>query len=238
MILGLALTGVGSLADDVRARQAPAPAAVSVEQEPRHRPVFENAFARVLDVRVPGADTTLYHTHSNRMAIIVVETATSWTQVLGAEPDAPRPGDPVGSVMDNWSSQLPYTHRVGNVDTRMFHYVAGEWLGSPGGDAPKLPDTNTMKLEKESPLFRVYRITLPPGASAGRHQHVSPGMTVQVQDGRLTDEGSTSTATGGGSGSGAWRWRAPGHRHTLRNTGTAPLDIIEVDWLSGKQARR
>ncbi len=235
----LALVAAVSLAADARARQqAPAPAAVSVEQEPRHRPVFENAFARVLDVRVPGGDTTLYHTHSNRMATVVIETATSWTQVLGGERDAPRAGDPVGSVMDNWSSQLPYTHRVGNVDTTTFHYVAGEWLASPGPDGPKLPDSRTIKLEKESAMFRVYRITLPPFAASEHHQHGSPGMTVQVRDGRLADEGSTATASGGGPGGGAWRWRAAGHSHRLRNGSSAPLDVIEVDWLSGKQASR
>lgn len=219
-------------------QQLSAPTAVSVEQEPRHRPVFENAFARVLDVRVPAGDTTLYHTHSHRSAGVVLESATTWVQVMGAERAASSAGDPVGTVLDNWSQQLPYTHRVGNADTTAFHYLIGEWLASSGADAPKLSDTTLMKMEKESPLLRVYRITLPPGASAARHQHGSAGFTVHVQDGRVTEEGSTPTATGGGSGSGAWRWRAAGYSHTLRNPGSAPLDIIEVDWLTGNQAPR
>ncbi len=93
-------------------------------------------------------------------------------------------------------------------------------------------------MEKESPLFRIFRITLPPGAFAERHQHLSPGFTAQLQDGRLEEEGSLPTATGGGPGSGAWRWRAAGYSHRLRNAGSTTVEIIEVDWLTGSQRAR
>ncbi len=241
MLVAVAVAAVISSARGMQPQhETPALAAVSVEQEPRHRPVFENAFARVLDVRVPAGDVTLYHTHSHYMAGVTLQSARAWGQMLGAEPKPPSAGEPVGTVFDSWleSEQLPYTHRVGNADTKPFRYLIGEWLASPGADAPKLPDTKVMRMEKESPLFRIYRITLLPGAIAERHQHLSPGFTVQLQDGRLEEEGSLPTAKGGGSGSGAWRWRVAGYSHRLRNAGNTTLEIVEVDWLTGGQRAR
>ena len=54
------------------ASDAPAPRAVPVYQEPRHRLVFQSALARVLDVRIGPGDTTAYHIHADPMVLSLI----------------------------------------------------------------------------------------------------------------------------------------------------------------------
>ena len=72
--------------------------AVQVYQEARHHPVFENSLVRMLDVRVPGGDTTDYHVHANRHIAVVIAGARTWDQKMGqAAPESASMAMPVGS---------------------------------------------------------------------------------------------------------------------------------------------
>jgi hypothetical protein len=203
--------------------------AVPVYEEPRHRLVFQNRYARVLDVVIPPGDTTGFHTHAARIAGVVIQDALNWTQRLGSPPDSVQPGSPPGDVLENWTAALPYTHRVGNADTVAIHYMVAEWLASPGIKAPPLAESATRHLVREGDVARFYRVLLAPGDSTEVHTHASPGLTVQVTAGAIMDEGAGPAATGG-SGAGAWWWRNAGYRHVLRNRGSVAVMIMEIDW--------
>ena len=82
-----------------------------------HRLVYRNPMVRVLDVRIPAGDTTAYHVHDAPMVGIVVQDARIWSQTPGAPPGPVRTPPPSPSVFTNWTQSLPYTHRVGNVDS-------------------------------------------------------------------------------------------------------------------------
>ena len=202
---------------------------VRIDEEPRHRLVYQNHYTRVFDIVIPPGDTTRFHVHAAPMTGVVIQDARNWTQTLGALPGPVKAGNSPGTILENWTSTLPYTHRVGNVDVVAIHYIVGEWLASSGIDVPPLGGTPTLQLIKEGAVARVYRIVLAPGESTDMHTHASPGLTVQVTAGAVTDEGAAPAAFGG-SGAGAWRWRDPGHRHVLRNTGAAPAQVVEIDW--------
>ncbi len=205
--------------------------AVPVYKEPRHRLVFQNALVRVLDVRVPAGDTTNYHVHANHHIAVVIAGARTWDQKLGQEaPPADSVADSPGFIFDNASQSLPYTHRVGNVDTMPFHYVVGQQLSSSGVNAVALAASSGLRLDRETSGARVYRVTLAPGQSTPAHLHAQPGLTVQVGPGALRLEGTAPEAASNDSGAGAWWWRAAGSRHVLRNVGTQPVEIVEVDW--------
>ena len=208
---------------------AKVPSAVPVYEEPRHRPVFRNRFVRVLDVVIPAGDTTGYHTHAAPIAGAVIQDARNWSQIQGALPGEVRPVRAAGDVIENWDAGLPYTHRVGNVDSVPIHYVVGEWLASPGIEAPPLPETSSRHLVREGTVARVYRTLLAPGESTESHTHAAPGLTIQVTAGPVEDAGGVA-ATSGGQGSGAWRWRDPGYVHVLRNRGERPALVMEIDW--------
>ena len=224
--------GPGTTEDAARRAAGDAAArivAVPVYEEPRHRPVYQNRYVRVLDVRVPAGDTTGYHVHADRNVGVVISGARTWAQPPRGSPSAAGLPDSVGAVFENWKQPLPYTHRVGNADTVAFHYVVGDFLAPSGVDAPPLPETSATRLVSEGVLARVYRVVLAPGASAGVHSHAAPGLTVQVTAAAPEDAGG-SPAAHGGSGPGAWHWRDAGYRHSLRNAGAASVTLVEIDW--------
>src|SRR5262249_52975290 len=93
---------------------------VPVFKEPKHHVVYENKLVRILDVRVPPGDSTLFHVHAERYIGVVITGARGWDQQFGKARTDSRSVS--GSLLDNTALALPYTHRVGNVDTVAFHY--------------------------------------------------------------------------------------------------------------------
>jgi quercetin dioxygenase-like cupin family protein len=52
-------------------------AQVQVREEPRHRPVLENKYIRLLDVWLPPGDTTLFHIHSTPSVFVILSGAVT-----------------------------------------------------------------------------------------------------------------------------------------------------------------
>ena len=103
--------------------------ALPVYREPRHRLVFENAFVRLLDVRIPPGDTSRYHVHASRQIGVLIENGRTWAQQSGRPAESPDSvAIPIGTVADNARDTLPLTHRVGNGDRVAFHFVVGQLL--------------------------------------------------------------------------------------------------------------
>ena len=202
---------------------------VPVEQEPRHRPIFQNRMVRVLDVRVQPGDTTGYHVHAYRLIGMALLDARTWFQPLGAQPNPPVTPRAVPYLFDNLAGPLPYTHRVANADSVPLHYLVAERLASSSIDGPALPDTPTRRMVKDGILARVYQVTLAPQAATEPHTHTAPGLTVLATPGTLADEGNAPAALGG-TDAGRWSWRNPAHQHVLRNEGAAAVTVYEIDW--------
>jgi hypothetical protein len=99
---------------------------VAVEQEPHHRVVFENQYVRVLDVVLHPGETTLFHKHSLDNVPIQLSDATVKRQFPG-EDWAASPAKE-GSVGFVGGSKSPYTHRISNTGTTVFHVVDVEIL--------------------------------------------------------------------------------------------------------------
>jgi quercetin dioxygenase-like cupin family protein len=118
---------------------------------------------------------------------------------------------------------------VANADTLPLHYVVAERLAPSRLEVPALPDGPARRLIKAGPTARVYEVTLAPGVATDVHTHAAPGLTVLATSGMLEDEGSGPAAKGG-TGAGRWSWREAGYRHVLRNVGTTPLIVYEIDW--------
>ncbi|HLF44833.1 MAG TPA: hypothetical protein VI548_00300 [Chitinophagaceae bacterium] len=94
-------------------------AQVPVREEPRHKPVLENNYLRLLDVWLPPGDTTLFHIHSTPSFFIYLNKAKISSQVKGQ-----------GWINDEsvtgfawYNPFFPDTliHRVCNEDTVSFH---------------------------------------------------------------------------------------------------------------------
>jgi quercetin dioxygenase-like cupin family protein len=94
---------------------------VPVEQEPHHHVVFENQYLRVLDVVVKPGETTLFHTHSLDNVAVHLSDATikhqvpgqGWIESLIKE----------GAAGFAAGTKKPYTHRVANAGSTVFHVL-------------------------------------------------------------------------------------------------------------------
>lgn len=99
---------------------------VAVEQEPHHHVVFENQYVRVLDVVVNPGDTTLFHKHSLDNVAVQLNEADIKRQFPGEDWVAtPAKEGSVGFVA---GTRTPYTHRISNTGTTIFHVLDVEIL--------------------------------------------------------------------------------------------------------------
>jgi len=204
-------------------------AVVPVYREPHHHVVFESPLVRVLDVRVAHGDTSLFHEHAEHHVGVVISGSARWGQTLG-HAGAVGPGDSVGAILDNATSELPYTHRVANLDSVPFRYVMGQFLKRSEIVSAPLLDEPSLKLERETSRGRVYRIRLLPGQETSLHRHAQPGLSIQINNGKVALTGDASEAASSESGAGAWWWRAAGFTHSIRNASNTPVELIEIDW--------
>ena len=95
-------------------------AQIHVRNEPRHHNVFENEFARILDVYLAPGDTTLYHLHNTPSVFIVFTNTNVGSQLIGKQ--SQKGANITGEVSyDNLNT--PRNHRVWNEDTSWFHVM-------------------------------------------------------------------------------------------------------------------
>ena len=99
---------------------------VPVEAEPHHHIVFENQYVRVLDVVVNPGDTTLFHKHS--LDNVAVQLTDS--QIKRQTPGQPWVDSPAkeGAVGFVGGTKQPYTHRITNAGSTVFHVLDIEIL--------------------------------------------------------------------------------------------------------------
>lgn len=117
------------------------------------------------------------------------------------------------------------THRVNNVGTTPFDVIDIEFLGRPPG-APAAP-VATPAAENSS--ARVYRWTLPSGASTPEHTHERPYLIIGATAMQLAMK-----APGGQSAAHAvkpadFHWVEAKVTHTLTNQGPESGVLLEVE---------
>jgi hypothetical protein len=91
-----------------------------VRNEPRHHNVFENRFARILDVYLAPGDTTLYHMHNTPSVFIVFTNTNVGSQLIGKQSQK---GANITGEVSYDSLNTPRIHRVWNEDTSWFHVM-------------------------------------------------------------------------------------------------------------------
>lgn len=166
---------------------------VPVEQEPRHRTVFENAWVRVLDVNFEAGMASQFHRHALNNVAVRIVGGTTRADTLDAEGQARRVTD--GSVVFHRASP-PYVHRVVNVGSNAVHIVDVELLGVKAVPVTRGPDDlagHVVEIENEH--VRVSRVRLAPGQVPSPHRHPRGWLEVVV--------------TGDKPGRVAWREASP-----------------------------
>ena len=210
----------------IKSHSSAEPEWVPVYEEPRHRLVFENDDAYILDVNLPPGYTSLYHQHVIDVLYVTIGGTTVWAEPMGGnrrEATVKR-GD-LRFSSDN--HPLPHIHRVGNIGQTPFHVIGVGRKSATLGNAVTLEgDTSNMDMVMEKDHASVYRIVLDPGEKSGLHRHLLPYTRVYMSNGQLLDsEGITEEVSAG-----EFQWEQSSDMHSYENTGDAPIEIIEMQW--------
>lgn len=200
---------------------------VPLEQEPVHTVMFENDLVRVIDAALPVGHATLYHTHARDNVPVAVASGRVATTVIGLAPV--ESAVKVGQVSFAVGG---YTHVVRNVGPTPLHFIDVELRTSAPAAATAAPlvagaPIAGHALELSNTRVRVHRVILAPGRRLDAHQHAGPVLEVLVA-GQTIQRGAGDASP---VVSGSFRWHGDGALDAVRNTGRAPYEVVEVEWI-------
>ena len=229
---GLVPGVLAALACGLYAQGVPTPEfQIPAIREPHHFVKLDNKYVRVLDVTVPGYDSTLYHIHENPYFWISVGPATLRANNIGT---------PEIVNIDTKDGEVRYspvvTHRVGNIIATAFRNITVQIQGrddiSPGSSFMASPKPKGYQAEAplDNALVRVERLILEPGQSTGRYTLPKSGILIAGHDGNISIELQGLPARRVTMKAGEFEWHTGPETHTITNAGTTRFDAIEAVW--------
>jgi hypothetical protein len=131
-------------------------AQVPVRDEPRHHPVLQNKYIRLLDVWLPPGDTTLFHIHATPSLFVILSNTITGSQTKDSSWSNGQ--SKAGTTWYRSFSPDTLVHRVCNADTVIFHVNDIEILSQYNDTASgKKPLPFPVEFENEKAI--AYRIT-------------------------------------------------------------------------------
>ena len=199
LILMLALAVLAPL----RAQQASAidPAAVPIEQEPRHRLVFANEYVRVIDALLPPLYVSQNHTHTLDNVSVMILSGLD-----GAQGQA--------RVGFAGFSRGGYSHVITNPNTAPMRFIAVELRArDASGAGEEMPQPNHAVVLSNARV-RITRVKLDAGQSIADHKHQAGYVSVVVR---------------GTEGPGTWKWHGGAEAAASLASGAQALEVVEVE---------
>lgn len=200
-----------------------------VEQATFHLLQFADADVAVLKNVYPPHSDSGFHLHSRELFYIVITPARFGAQKPGGPLRLPANAVVAGSTGYNVMTADPFVHRVVNDDDRACHIVAIELRRElPAGDAVSArPDAYVAVFD--NPRMRAWRLIIAPGQTVASMTQAAKGVRVVVRGGSLlimapgVEDQRLAIEPGDAS------IQAPGPTRALRNTGKAPIELIEIE---------
>jgi hypothetical protein len=138
-------------------------AQVPVRYEPRHKVALENEWIRLLDVRLPQGDTSLFHIHEIPSFFIPLSTTAIGIEVKGQPPQESK--FTLGATWYNGFEKGPLIHRVWNSDTNVLHIIDLELLSTKNSAVSTIVQLPNSKIDFENEKVRVYKFEIVPNQS-------------------------------------------------------------------------
>ena len=212
------------------------PPVVPVHDEPHHRQLFQFGRTRILDLQLPPADRSWYHSHDWPVLYLTLSQSPMRNQVPGGEwsggnprpADAPRPAPPPAPRPTSFTGYFdnPSTHRIENAGDNLLRalVVVNE---SEGDETHSIQAAGFAgEPEVDNAWFRAWRVVLPAGGSTDTHRHITPVVVLQATDGTGYANGPMDFEL---NEPGQWAFYDAGVEHTISNRGDASLELIEVE---------
>lgn len=203
---------------------------VPIVQAPFHVPAMKNEYGTVLIINVPPGRNTGYHIHDADSFSVNIEAADMTNQNLGSSTVTPPNRAQVGRILFTpYYKEGERTHRASNVGNSHFHNVSFLFSSrQPHGFTPSTRGAGYEQIA-DNERFRAWRLALQPGQSAAPYKQGAPGMRVIVSGGELTESVPGQLDRGMKPREGQFFWQEAGTTRTVKNTGTTPLNIVEIE---------
>jgi hypothetical protein len=203
---------------------------VPIFQAPFHVPAMKNEYGTVLIINVPPGRNTGYHIHDADSFSVNIEAADMTNQNLGSSQISPPNRAQVGRILFTpYFKDGERTHRANNVGNSHFHNVSFVFASrQPHGFTPSTRGQGYEQIA-DNERFRAWRLALQPGQSAAPYKQGAPGMRVIVSGGELTETVPGQLDRGMKPRDGQFFWQEAGTTRTVKNTGTTPLNIVEIE---------
>lgn len=132
-------------------------AQVPVREEPRHHPVLQNKYIRLLDVWLTPGDTTLFHIHATPSLFVILSNTLTGSQTQDSVWSNSQ--SKAGTTWYRSFSPDKLVHRVCNADTVIFHVndieLLSQYNTTPSNKKPLL-----FPVEFENEKAVAYRLTV------------------------------------------------------------------------------
>lgn len=195
---------------------------VPIDEEPRHRLMFENPHVRYFDVELEPGYLSRWHSHMHDGVFINLAASQTSAQDYGAEAVS-RPPRAVGETYFINYTRKPKAHRVSNTGSTPYRVVDTEIVRGCGGYVPVAGSDAEVLVDNDR--VRVTRLLLAPGQSAILHPPC--GMLVAV------NEGQVRWRTAGGDAlldlkPANFHWRQSAGQIEITNLGRAAVHAVDV----------
>ena len=205
-----------------------APTAVPVEEAPYHVPAFHNDLVTVLNVFIPPQRASGYHRHSLDSVGVLVGDTDRTGQVLGAELTVtPRRGR--GAVNYTNYAREPLVHTVAVTGDEPFHNIVVELMYPEPGRFTAGTRAGPYSVALDNERVRVWRLTLAPGETAPVIAQTAPGLRVVIDGGEIVESVPGKPDRAKAPRSGEFFWQDAGQTRAVRNVGTTPITLIELE---------
>jgi hypothetical protein len=134
-------------------------AQVPVSQEPHHKVIFENSYARILEGHIHVNDTTPFHIHAANSVVIFLSHSTFGIQTAGEKPaiTSVNPGD----IKYAAYGDKPVTHIVWNQTPPVFHFLVVELSKHPHPDSCPSISQPGLSLQWRQKSVTAYYLDIP-----------------------------------------------------------------------------
>jgi hypothetical protein len=204
---------------------------VAVEKAAYHWPIFSNEYVMLLRVYMRTGKGSNFHTHSLDQISILVEAGANEGQVFGKkEKSAPKAGTRGNVGFTAYSKRQPFTHRSTNTAATPFNNLVVALLKpQPGSFTPQARDVPGYRQLFDNDRVRAWRLQLEPGQSAGPITQTAPGLRVIIDGDELSEIIKGQMDRPLALRSGDFYWQDPGPARSIRNTGTAAINVVEFE---------
>ncbi|MCB1865028.1 MAG: hypothetical protein KDG50_06325 [Chromatiales bacterium] len=214
-------------APPLRAEPLP-PDVVPITAEPDHKIRFDNGRVRLVEARIPRGRLTKFHEHQFDAFFVFFANAAVTNEAYGGKPTTSP--TPVGAAYFIPAPLGGYIHRVGAGADAAVHVSALELMVPPATDRGE-PEGRfpPFELAIESARGRMYRLKLDPGESAEAFTRPAGTAIVAVSSGRSSEQRDGGPTTLWDFEPGDFRWVDTAEELTVRNDGSAPIELIEIE---------